>query len=103
MKKSKEVFSEVEQETPIIPEIEHDVVDAPEVIEEKTTSVDVTPVDEYADGIVTASMLNVRANPSLDANPIGTLRKGDKIRYKKVNAEWYEIVPGGFCMSKFIQ
>ena len=98
MKKSKEVISEVEQETPIIPEIEHDVVDAPEVIEEE-----ITPVDEYADGIVMASMLNIRANPSLDANPIGTLRKGDKIRYKKVNAEWCEIVPGGFCMSKYIQ
>ena len=92
MKKSKEVFSEVEREINVIPEIEHDAVEIP-----------ATPVDKYSDGIVIASMLNVRANPSMDANPIGTLRKGDKIRYKNVNAEWCEIVPGGFCMSKFIQ
>ena len=56
-------------------------------------------------GVVTASKLNVRNNPSTDSNIIGTLNNGDKVKIDKEYGDWYSIFyseHGGYVSKEYV-
>ena len=98
-KKDKDVFVNPEET------IETEVIDSPvgSIEVEVSDEIPLHTSSEYIDGVVTAKMLAVRENPSTSALMIRVLYEGTKVNYKKHNDEWYELIHGGYCMSKFIQ
>ena len=101
-KKDEKVFVEHEEQP-----VETEFVDSPigEIEVEKIRDDYYAPFTEteYTEGVVTAKMLAVREAPSINAMMIRVLYEGTKVNYKKHDDEWYELMFGGFCMSKFIQ
>ena len=73
----------------------------PETVEEVVERVEAEIVTE---GTVIANMLAVRSGPSKSYLPIGTLYKGDTIKYTVENDEWLKLMDrDGFVMKEFVQ
>ena len=72
-----------------------------ETVEEVVERVEAEIVTE---GTVIANMLAVRSGPSKSYLPIGTLYKGDTIKYTVENDEWLKLMDrDGFVMKEFVQ
>lgn len=55
--------------------------------------------------MITASVVNVRNNASLDRNIIGTLKKDDKVKLSTKIGDWWSIYygqHGGFVSAEYI-
>lgn len=82
-------------------------------IAEEVTSVEEVKVEEPVfefktepktfNGVVIASKLNVREEPSTDAKVIGILSKDTKVEFVKFDEEWVSLATGGYCMKRFIK
>lgn len=56
-------------------------------------------------GVVTASLLNVRDNPSTDGNIIGTLNNGEKVKIDRIEGDWISIFfgdHGGWISKNYV-
>ena len=80
---------------PVEPETVEEVVEEP-VIERVEAEV-------VTEGTVIANMLAVRSGPSKSYLPIGTLYKGNTIKYTVENDEWLKLISGGYVMKEFVQ
>lgn len=97
-KKDKDAFVDLEET------IETEVINSPVgSIEVEVSDEPRFTSSEYIEGVVTAKMLAVRETPSTSSLMIRVLYEGTKVDYKKHDDEWYELIHGGYCMSKFIQ
>lgn len=88
------------EETPVVEEVKPVVEEAPVV---KDNPINEKPVSKNGVGVVTAKMLAVREEPSVESTMIRVIYADTEVKYKKVNNDWVELLDGGFCMSKFIQ
>lgn len=88
------------EETPVVEEIKPVVEEAPVV---KDIPVNEKPVSKNGVGVVTAKILAVREEPSIESTMIRVIYANTEVKYKKVNKDWVELLDGGFCMSKYIQ
>ena len=77
---------------------------------EETEAAEEEPVVEKVEavvvttGTVIANMLNIRALPTMDSFPIGTLCKGNTIQYTVENDEWLKLEGrSGYVKREFIQ
>lgn len=89
------------EETPVVEEEVKPVVEEAPVV--KDTPVNEKPVLKNGVGVVTAKILAVREEPSMDSTMIRVIYANTEVKYKKVNKDWVELLDSGFCMSKFIR
>lgn len=90
-----------EEQLDAIPAEPETVEEVVETVEEVVERVEAEIVTE---GTVIANMLAVRSGPSKSYLPIGTLYKGDTIKYTVENDEWLKLMDrNGFVMKEFVQ
>lgn len=77
---------------------------------ETNTAVEIEPENDIVIGIVTkCSRLNIRAQPSTDAEILCVVNAGSELTINKSqsNSEWYSVRAEsgieGFCMNAFVQ
>ena len=100
----KKVRDDAFDELKILNEEELDAtpVEESEVVEEPV--VEKVEAEVVTTGTVITNMLNIRSGAGLNFVPIGTLYKGDTIRYTVENDEWLKLEDrAGFVMKEFIQ
>lgn len=56
-----------------------------------------------AEGVVTASQLNVRSTPSTDGKVVDTLKSGTKVTILSESDGWMQIGPGRWVSGKYVQ
>lgn len=106
----------VEEELPVeetieepIEETANDELPVEEAIEEPIKEETVVPPPAPVDGVVTTGKLNVRKFPSVNAQVLTIINKGDTVQIdpSASTAEWHKVYTtsglDGYCMKKFIE